>query len=470
MKLGLVGPSYQEWSLPFDPQRSVNFYPVLHQMQSGKEVSALYATPGLSLFTHTGGGKSRGLFNAANGRVFAVTGSKLYEIDAAGMVTERGNLDQSNGVVSIEENGFQLAICDKFSVYIFTYADNTFQKVTDPDFPANGAGTLAFIDSYFVVNENGTGKFYISAPFDGLSWNALDFATAESAPDNLLRVFSGVGQLLLFGRDTTEIWSNTGDSIFPFEPISGAQFSTGILSPMSVIEVDKSLFWLGREKGGIGMVYRTQGFQAVPISTPPITRRIQDATDHENIVAYTYSDHGHKFYVLTGGGLETTLVYDLTTQMWHERAFKDVDGTFSQHLANCHVFAFGKHLVGDRRNGNIYEMSRNFYDDAGTEIVGERIFTNLSEENRRIRFNRIEVAFEGGVGINAGQGSDPVAELEISKDGGRTWGNAYTARIGRMGQTKRQAVWRRIGIAEQLTFRLRVSDPVKRAITGAFLS
>jgi hypothetical protein len=468
MKLGLVGASYQEWSLPFDPQRTVNLIPIVHQMQQGKEVTALYATPGLSVFSEGGSGKSRGMLSAANGRAFAVIGSKLVEILANGDRIERGDLEQSNGQVTIVENGLQLAICDLFNVYILTYATNAYQKVTSAGFPENGLGTIDFIDNYFVGNENGTGKFYISALLDGLQWNALDFASAESNPDNLLRVFNGIGLLWLMGRDTTEIFSNTGDSVFPFERISGAQFNTGILSPLSVVEIDKSLFWVGREKGGVGSVYMTNGFRAEKISTPPIDQKIIRAGDFDNIVGYTYSEDGHKYYVINGGGLETTLVFDVSTRMWHERAFKNTDGSFSQHLAICHMYAFNRHLVGDRRNGNIYEMSMEFYDDAGEEILAERIFTNLTEENKRFPISRIVVDFEGGVGLPTGQGSNPVARLSISKDGGRTWGAEYETPIGKIGQTKTQVRWRRMGIAEQVTFRLRISDPVKRAITGAY--
>ena len=59
MRVGLVGPSYQMFSLPFDAQRSVNLFPVFDK--DGKEVSSLYMTPGLSSFADTGAGDCRGL-------------------------------------------------------------------------------------------------------------------------------------------------------------------------------------------------------------------------------------------------------------------------------------------------------------------------------------------------------------------------------------------------------------------------
>ena len=466
LKIGLVGSSYQEWSRPFDPQRTVNFYPVSDK-KGGKEVSALYGTPGLQTFTTQGTGYIRGEFLSGNGRAFVVSGSQLIEIDSAGVGTVRGSIDQSIGNITIDENGFQLAICDGKSLYILTYSSNVFAKVTDPDLP--DVGTVTFLDGYFICNKTDTGQFYISGVLDGTSWNALDFATAESSPDNLKRVIRGIGQLWLIGENTTEVWNNTGDSVFPFSVISGAQFNKGILAPYSAVEIDESLFWVGRDKNGVGTVYQTSGFSAVKISTPPIEQKIIAASANDELTAFTYNDQGHKFYMITGGGLETSLVYDLTTGEWHERAYKNEFGAFEQHLASSHMYAFGKHLVGSRVDGKIYEMSSDLYDDAGTEIIGERIYTNLSDENKRLRFNRLEIDFEGGVGLQSGQGSDPVCTVEVSKDGGFTWSDAYTLSIGKIGKYKKQAVLRRIGVAEQLTFRLRVSDPVKRAMTGSFL-
>ena len=82
IKVGIVGPTYQQRSLPFDAQRTINFWPVLDQ--DGKEVSALYGTPGLSLFATAGANATRQAFTSSNGRCFFVAGSTLYEVLANG--------------------------------------------------------------------------------------------------------------------------------------------------------------------------------------------------------------------------------------------------------------------------------------------------------------------------------------------------------------------------------------------------
>ena len=465
MKIGLVGQTYQQRSLPFDAQRTINFWPIFDQ--TGKEVSALYGTPGLSLFAAAGAQAHRQAFTSSNGRCFFVAGSTLYETLSDGTVTNRGSLLSSIGNVSMDENATQLGICDGQRLYTLTYSSNAFAQVTDADLPSN-VGFLTVIDSYFVVNEVGTGRFYISAIGDGTSWDALDFATAESNPDELRCVKNALGQLWLFGRNTSEIWTNTGATDFPFSRISGAIMEVGIVAPHSVQDVDNSVYWLGRTERGGAVVYRARGFVPEPISAEPINIALQKATDPENITSWAYQEDGHTFYALTGGGLETTLVYDINTQQWHERSYND-SGDLSNHLAQCCTYAFGKQLIGDRRNGNIYEMSLAYYDDAGEEIVSERVYTHISDMNQRIRYNALEISLETGVGNLTGSGQDPQLSMQLSKDGARTWSNWYIAPMGRIGKYLTKVVFRRLGIAEQMTFKIRISAPVKKALTGSYL-
>lgn len=461
-----MGASNQSRSLPFDAERTVNLYPIVDQ--NGKEPSALYGTPGLLLFGTAGTGPIRAAFTATNGRCFFVSSRDLYELNSDGTASLLGTTtgDASN-IVSIDENGTQLAVCDGEGLFIFTYATNAFAEVTDADLPT--CSTVTFIDGYFVVTETNTGKFYISDLYDGFVWNALDFATAESSPDKLLRVKNAIGQLWLLGEKTTEIWTNTGDSTFPFQRIAGAKIEVGVLAAHTAIPVDNTLMWVGKDNIGSGIVYRASGFTPKRVSTEYIERKISAATDQTKMVAYTYQQDGHVFYVITGGGLETTLVYDITTGVWHERAYLETDGSYSTHLGFCCTFAFNKHLVGDRRNGNIYQMSLETYTDNGDEILRERIYTHVSQEGEQIRFNSLDIYMENGVGLQTGQGSNPLISLQLSKDGARTWSSEFTASIGAVGLYQTMIRFRRLGIAEIMTFKLRISEPVKICLIGSYL-
>jgi hypothetical protein len=468
VKIGLVGPSYQQKSLPFDAQRSINLYPVLDQQ--GKEVSALYGTPGLSIAAFARrSGMGRGMFTSANGRCFAVVGNFLCEFDGD-FQSVLGTLTNATGNVSFDENPTQLAICDSPDLYIYTYDTGDFQQVTDPDIPA--CGSVTFIDGYFAVNKNSSGQFNICSVNNGLAWSALDFATAESSPDSLLRVYNAVGQLWLLGDRTTEVWTNTGASAFPFERISGAKMSVGILAPHSAMEVDNSLFWLGKDVNGAGIVYRAKGFTPQRISTEAIELIIAQATSPSDIRASVYQKNGHVFYSLNGGGLPTTPFYDVSTGYWHERAHLETNGLLGQHLGQSITYAFSKHYALDYRNGTIYELSDDFYDDDTTQIVRERVYTHISDENRRLKFKQLEIALESGVGYASYTLGDtpPTMMLWISRDGGKTYSNGYTSSMGDLGEYRTRCVFRRLGSGFNWTFKVRCTDSSKMAWIGSYLT
>lgn len=477
MKVGLVGQSYQEWSLNFDAQRTVNLYPVVDQ--SGKEVAALYGTPGIEEFAQVtlvgsaATGASRGMFTSANGRCFSVNSNRLYEVFEDGTTsslallgTTVSNSTEITSPVTMDENGQQLVICDGESLFIYTYG-GTVSEISDPDFP--GAATVCFMDGFFCFNDPDSGQFYISALYDGSSVDALDFATAESAPDDLVRVIKCGSILFLMGKNTIEPWANQGGGDFPFARIDGGVMDVGCAAAHSVAILDNSLFWLGSDRRGSGVVYRVQGMTPQRISTHAIELILSRVTDLSSIRGYTYQKNGHLFYVMTGGGLLTTLVYDVSTGMWHERAYLNDSGEWECQLGVTCTFAFGKHLVGDRLSNKIYEMHEDIYSDNGREIKRQRTFTHINNEGKRARLSELQVDFEYGVGLTSGQGSDPVANLEVSTDGGHDFGNMLPVSIGKKGDRKARAVWRRLGYGSQFTFRLTISDPVKVAICGAYL-
>lgn len=266
MKIGLVGPSYTMQSLPFDAQRTINLYPISDEQ--GKEVASLQGTPGLELFATCAIGNGRKCFASAKSRDFVVSGDKLYELDSVGTATERGTLNTTSGNVTIAENTTQMAICDGTNIYIFTYATNAFATAAS-GLPAT-CGQVSYIDGYFITNEVGTGRFYISSLEDGLTWDALDFATAESSPDELLALTNMNGNLFLIGSKTFEIWSNVGASAFPFQRINGAVGDVGIMSPYTLTEIDNALMFVGQDRHGKGIVYKTNGFRPQRVSTDAI--------------------------------------------------------------------------------------------------------------------------------------------------------------------------------------------------------
>ena len=176
------------------------------------------------------------------------------------------------------------------------------------------------------------------------------------------------------------------------------------------------------------------------------------------------------FLVITGSDLPTSLVYDISTEVWHERAFLTDTGELEQHLGCCSMYAFNKTLVGDRINGNVYELSETTYTDNLNAIQRIRIYPHIIDELKQVRYSELKILLETGVGLQTGQGSNPLISLRLSKDGAKTWSDYYTTSMGAVGKYNTEVNFRRLGIGTSITFELSSSEPVKHAWIASYLS
>lgn len=466
---GFIGPSYTLGSLNVDCQRCINLYPEINETGRGKEneVASLVGTPGLSLLlTTAAAGPIRGTHAASNGQAFVVSANKLYRISSAWVATELGTLSSTTGPVSMADNGTYLMIVDGDFGYTWNINTSTFATISDPDFP--GADQVTYQDGYFIFNWPATGKFMIT-DLNGVGVDALDFATAEGAPDDLVGLISDHRDLWLFGSTSVEVFFNSGNADFPFERVQGAYIEHGCAAAFSIAKMNNSVYWLGKDSEGHGIVYTAQGYQPQRISTHAVEQAIQSYGDISDASAYTYQDGGHFFYVLNFSSANTTWVFDSSTNLWHERAYF-TNGQFERHRADNHMFAHNKHVVGDYQNGKIYELSKTTYSDNGAAIVRRRVSPHVSADMDRVFYKQFQLDIETGVGIDgSGQGDDPQAILEFSDDGGHSWSNEKWTGFGAIGNRKSRAIWRRLGQARDRVFRVTITDPVKVTLIGADL-
>jgi hypothetical protein len=449
-----------------DCQRCINLYPETNEIGTGKarEVAALNSTPGLLLLQTIGLGPYRGLFYASNDILYAVVANKIYSVSSAWAATELGTLNSSEGQVSMADNGTSLVIVDGVSGYVVTLSGGAFVEITDPEFfPASHVGLM---DGYFIFSRTDTGQFFISALND-TTFDALDIATAEGAPDNIIGLLVNNRDLWLAGTDTIEVWFNSGDADFPFQRIQGAFIEVGLAAAFSLAKMQNTIYWLGQDKSGSGMVFEASGYQPKRISTHAIEQAIQGYSSLSDAVAWTYQQNGHFFYVLSFPTANTTWVYDATTSMWHERVYTN-QGDFERHRAVCHAFAYGKHVVGDYENGKLFELSETTYSDNGSAITRQRITPHATQDTKRLFFKSFQVDMETGVGLDGtGQGTDPKLMLQFSDDGGHSWSNEKWADIGKIGKRLTRAIFRRLGQSRDRVFKVTITDPIKVTFIGA---
>lgn len=469
MRIPFIGPSYNVEAISFDCQRSINLYPIVSESGTSKSSYALRKTAGLKLFATAPSGPIRGAISSTSGRAFLVSGPNFVELKDDASVTTLGTLNTQAGRVSIAENNTQIMVVDGREGWIFTKSTNTWVQITDIDFPVTSCVTHQ--DGYFIVTQDGTQNMWISALGDGTTWGALDFTTVEGSPDNLTAVISNNSNLWCFGNRSIEVYQNTGAAAFPFERIGGAVIQTGCEAPFTIAKFNSSIAWLGTDEQGQGVVWLANGYTPTRISTAAIEKRIASVNNFTTAYSFVYHEQGHLFYCLQINGLDTTLCYDAQTQMWHERMYKNAaTNSMELHRASCQIFFNKKTYVGDRVNGNIYQMGLDLYDDAGDEMVWTRISPHIQGEKELISFSCFELDMEVGRGLTSGQGSNPQAFLSYSDDGARTWSSELWRSIGPIGSYSTRVAWRQLGRGRDRVFKVSGSDPVFVQLNDAYIN
>ena len=500
MKTPILGSSYVARSVNAADNRMVNLFAEIVP-EGGKEPAFLNRAPGLRLLAAVGSGPIRGLWQF-NGNGYIVSGTELYKINSSWAPTLLGSVS-GTGPVSMSDNGVQLFIACNGLSYIYNSNTNVLAQISDPDFP--GAVTVSYLDGYFVFNEPNSQRVWVTSLLDGLSVDPLDFASAEGSPDGLVSLIVDHREAWLFGTNSVEVWYDAGAADFPLQRIQGAFNEIGCAAAYSVAKLDNGLFWLGSDARGRGIVYRANGYTGQRISTHAVEWQIQQYGDLSDAIGYTYQQDGHAFYVLVFPSANTTWVYDVSTQTWHERAAW-TGSTFTRHRGNCQM-SFGNEIViGDFQNGNIYAFDLDVYaDNGGVQrwLRSWRALPTGQNNLKRTAHHTLQLDCESGVGLNGidpfdpepevdesldlnfvlqeyevlvptvfTQGANPKVMLRWSDDGGHTWSNEHWAEIGRIGEYGHRVFWRRLGMTLKLrdrVYELSGTDPVKITIMGAEL-
>ena len=497
MKLnGFVGPTYNLDSVNVDCQRCVNLIPQVIENPYGKEGNKIYytTTPGLTWQTTVGEGPIRLIVvdnprphpeNPPN-RLLVVSGNEVYKlsyISGAWVFDLLGEVETTEGEITAEavydEAGLGFVVfVDSLNSYVYQRTDagsgtDSFSTFGDQGWPAvEGATKVLWLDGFFIYLCGGTNRFFVSK-FDN-PLNAVDFASSEADPDTLVGGIVLDRRLYLINQYTTEIWAVSGNADFPFERISGGYFEKGGLAPESIKKVGTRFAWLGRDKKGQGQVYACSGATPERISTYAVEQAIKKYANPQNAKAFTYSDGGHEYYVLTFD--EATWVYDFSTGMWHEWLGYDYFEGFTRHRANAITFfsELNFNLAGHFETGDIYSIDKSVYKDDEDYIVRMRIAPHLSATGKRLFFSGLQIDMETGIGLDGNvQGSDPQMILTWSNDGGHTWSSEVSAsagkKIGGIGDFKKRVKWNRLGSAYDRVFKLKTNEPVPITIMGAFI-
>lgn len=463
-----LGGSFNGRSTSFDSSRTVNLYPEIAENKGARSPVALFGTPGLKPWSLLTGGGIRGCIRFSTSQAIVVCGQNVWSLAIDGTATLlTGIVASSTPVVSMASNGFVIMmVTGGAEGYFIDPFALTVTQITDVDFV--GGSRVDYIDGYFIWATINTGRFQITQLY-GEDIDGLDYATAEGAPDPLVSCIVDHREVWLLGSQSTEVWYDAGGADFPLQRIQGAFLEVGCLAANSVAKLDNSIFWLATDDRGFGTIQRAAGYTPQRVSNHAVEFAIAQYDTVSDAVAYTYSQEGHSFYVISFPTAGATWSLDVSSGFWHERPYRNSDGTYDRHRSNCQMNFAGKTIVGDWENGNLYELDLDTFTDNGAAIERIRTCQHIVNDGNYLFNTSLELFMETGVGLTTGQGSDPQARLRWSNDGGYTYSSEYWASIGRLGERKTRVKWRRLGVSRDRTYEVSITDPIRVVFTGASL-
>lgn len=380
-------------------QRSLNLYAEKNP-QGETSPTTHYLTPGLTrLGIPAEVGLVRGAYTASNNELFVCVADTIYFVGTDWTATSVGNITAGVRPVKMGDNGTTMIVVDGTAGgWSVVLASHAFAAIADVDF--YGSNFVEFVDTYLVFNKPDTPIFYISDS-NAITFDPLFFASKSGYPDSVQGIAIQTRNLWLIGEKTTEIWFNQGGADFPFARMDGPYMEFGTPAPYSIAKQAGSVFWLAQDMNGNSFVVEGANLKADKISTPAIETAIASYTVIADAVGMTYEQRGHAFYWLkfpsANGGLGADWVYDLSTKLWHERAWLNPQTCEEEgHRAFAHAFAYGVNVVGDRESGQLYMLDQANQTDAGGFIKRVRGFPHLMVDGNRASYPSFVADMQAG--------------------------------------------------------------------------
>lgn len=404
--------------------------------------------PGLTQFKITGLGTegTRGLYRqdgAILGFAFTVYTTTLYKMDcsgATGSVTNIGAIPKpvdptiSSRVVMAGITSYVLIATGEG---LYSTDGATVAAVVFPD----GASVLSVesMNDYFLAIRSGSQKCYFSA-VGGITFDPLDFFSAESGPDNLLNVIRNGDELWLFGQATVEVYVPSGDPDAPFTRIQGRAWTMGLASRDAATLTTEGIAWVGQDR----TVYHS-GSQPVAISSDTVdqklTRSILDAESlpvaRSDLTMWSYTFEGKVVVLLNVGD---TITYAFNGGRWTQ--YRGLGLNYWPLWNGCRL-TDGRFIVADLSAAKIWKLDPDEPQDYQTPVSYE--FTGvLDGVSNPIRCDTLVLD------CAVGQGSDgytnPVISLRMSDDRGQTWSTWIDSSLGAKGAYSWLPAWTRLGL------------------------
>lgn len=418
----------------------------------------------------------RGIFSSFVGNLMiAVIGSGVYKItlqDNALVATFIDSMYTDTGDVYINENNNrEVCLTDGVYVYVYNWGTNVFSSSNpastntfdfgDPSAPFQDPGYISFQNGRLIIACTSSTNWVLSGFNDALTWGFSEqtVGSLQSKPDYCqatVPVPGGGNNLLVFGRNVTELWQDVGAALFPYQRNSTFDVDYGCLNAATIAHLKNYVVWLAvnEQSGPVLMVYVSGQIQA--ISTDGIDYQLGNLTNPENCTGFLYQQDGHVLYQFTFPDDNISYAYDFETKLF----FNVSDENLNYHIAREVVYYNNTYYFVSLNGGNVYEFDTLITTADGAPITRVRICAPL-----RLPDQRQYIANSLGFTVENGQPNGGEISLAVSRDGGETFGNFYSLQMNPTGQFKSRFIYYRLGVANDSTYQLRFNGVGRFVVT-----
>lgn len=495
---------------------SVNMYPA-----KNGDLTYVESLPGLKLLSQVGG-RCRGSYVSTIGLaethspedMFAVLGNVLYRFDAYGNRTRLGSVASNGRRVSFAETGGPralLLIADGANLFYYDLLEGgSLKPIQLPERITERGGTItpthvAVVAGSIVVNDAGSGYVYYSKPYplnsdkrkvykmdgnqvvykdDGVTpdteevdsdrhvfeddYGAQQYFNTESSSDNVNAVYAVGPTLYVYGPKTVEIWQRGSGEFEDWIRTSyTTQSSFGLEAPGSLASSGSIVYFVASGAQYGKSVMMVSGTQFKKISEDWLDAKLL-AESTESSYGFCYSVGEHNFYVLQLNALGETWVYDAMDGGWHQRISRDsVSGREVQWRAGGIAY-FTEKFFAFTNDGCVCSFQSDYWyedypDGSKLPMIRHRQTAVITDGLKPFSFE--ELAVECNVGTWDDYKLKPLMLLEVSKDGGNTFGNVQSASLGRTGEYGHRVRWLCLGLNRLCVIRVTYSHPTDLVLT-----
>lgn len=458
LKIPLPKSFYKTLALNVSAQELINLYRI-NSTESQKDESYLLGTNELESFSNTLSNAPVWGMKFFQNLLYVCSGNNIYTFNQAGTRTLIGSIGSVTSNVIFEFNtggaATSLVVLKPETGDLWNITPTGPVQIIDPNYLSSSSLSQSF--GYFILPVSNSNQWQLS------DQNAVTFsgliATAESDPYPIVRAFQNQGETWLFKQRSTEIWDFNADVNFPYQ--RSTVLDRGCAAPLSVVNEDSHLYWLGDDK----KIYVSLGYQYEAVSTEVIEQIIAQMATVSDAIFWVYTSGGQKFLTCQFPTAGVTYECNLLLKEWHKRESPG----FTRWRANCYEKAWnGENYTGDFANGEIYKISFDNETEAGAIVNRSFVCPYFIDLDNPITFDRIELEIQSGLGTASGAGSQPVVFLSWTDDFGETFSNEYPSSMGAQGQYGKNAYWLSKGTGKKRALKFRINNPNKTRVSAIY--